>query len=53
METIVVKKNCSWLQAAQDFREKQDKQDGGKLRKSYRIRLGITCFINYHTFCFC
>ncbi|KAJ7386939.1 putative ATP-dependent RNA helicase ddx60 [Desmophyllum pertusum] len=30
-----------WLQAAQDFREQQDKQDsGGKLRNSYRIRLG-------------
>ena len=32
--------NCSWLQAAQDFREQQDKLEGGKLRKSYKIRLG-------------
>ncbi|KAM7443056.1 putative ATP-dependent RNA helicase ddx60 [Porites harrisoni] len=36
----------NWLQAAQDFRERQDKQDGGKLRKSYRIRL-VTCKERY------
>ena len=30
----------SWLQAAQDFREKQDKENKENLRKSYRIRLG-------------
>ncbi|XP_078360874.1 putative ATP-dependent RNA helicase DDX60 isoform X2 [Oculina patagonica] len=35
-----------WLQAAQDFREKQDKQDTGKLRNSYRIRL-VTCDERY------
>ena len=34
----------SWLQAAQDFREQQDKQDNGKLRSSYRIRLGMREF---------
>ncbi|CAH3109010.1 unnamed protein product [Pocillopora meandrina] len=28
-----------WLQAAQDFREKQDKENKENLRKSYRIRL--------------
>ena len=33
--------HSSWLQAAQDFREQQDKQDKGKLRNSYRIRLGM------------
>ena len=30
----------SWLQAAQDFREKQDRKNNENLRKSYRIRLG-------------
>ncbi|KAJ7386935.1 putative ATP-dependent RNA helicase ddx60 [Desmophyllum pertusum] len=36
-----------WLQAAQDFREQQDKQDsGGKQRNSYRIRL-VTCDERY------
>ncbi|XP_078360877.1 putative ATP-dependent RNA helicase DDX60 [Oculina patagonica] len=30
-----------WLQAAQDFREKQDKQDNGELRNSYKISLVI------------
>ena len=29
-----------WLQAAQDFREQQDQQESGKLRDSYKIRLG-------------
>ncbi|PFX17720.1 putative ATP-dependent RNA helicase DDX60 [Stylophora pistillata] len=28
-----------WLQAAQDFREKQDRENNEDLRKSYRIRL--------------
>ncbi|CAH3109024.1 unnamed protein product [Pocillopora meandrina] len=28
-----------WLQAAQDFREKQDRKNNENLRKSYRIRL--------------
>ncbi|KAK2572326.1 putative ATP-dependent RNA helicase DDX60 [Acropora cervicornis] len=36
----------TWLQAAQDFREQQDKQDKGKLRNSYRIRL-VTCEERY------
>ncbi|CAH3032867.1 unnamed protein product [Porites evermanni] len=36
----------NWLQAAQDFREQQDKQDSGKLRKSYRIKL-VTCKERY------
>ncbi|XP_044173202.1 probable ATP-dependent RNA helicase DDX60 isoform X1 [Acropora millepora] len=36
----------TWLQAAQDFREQQDKQDKGKLRNSYRIRL-VTCKERY------
>ncbi|XP_068713426.1 probable ATP-dependent RNA helicase DDX60 isoform X5 [Montipora foliosa] len=35
-----------WLQAAQDFRQKQDGQDKGKLRKSYRVRL-VTCEERY------
>ncbi|XP_068713439.1 probable ATP-dependent RNA helicase DDX60 isoform X2 [Montipora foliosa] len=35
-----------WLQAAQDFRQKQDGQDEGKLRKSYRVRL-VTCEERY------
>ena len=30
----------SWLQAAQDFREKQDRKNNENLRKSYRIGLG-------------
>ena len=30
----------SWLQAAQDFREKQDRKNNENLRRSYRIRLG-------------
>ena len=30
----------SWLQAAQDFRDKQDRKNNENLRKSYRIRLG-------------
>ncbi|CAH3109022.1 unnamed protein product, partial [Pocillopora meandrina] len=28
-----------WLQAAQSFREQQDKQENGQMRESYRIRL--------------
>ncbi|KAJ7386930.1 putative ATP-dependent RNA helicase ddx60 [Desmophyllum pertusum] len=32
----------SWLQDAQDFRERQDKQDNVKLRASYKIRLVTT-----------
>ncbi|XP_015768450.1 PREDICTED: probable ATP-dependent RNA helicase DDX60 [Acropora digitifera] len=36
----------TWLQAAQDFRRQQDKQDKGKLRNSYRIRL-VTCEERY------
>ncbi|XP_068760166.1 probable ATP-dependent RNA helicase DDX60 isoform X2 [Montipora capricornis] len=35
-----------WLQAAQDFRQKQDGQDEGKLRKSDRVRL-VTCEERY------
>ena len=31
---------CRWLQAAQNFREQQDKQENGQMRESYRIRLG-------------
>ncbi|XP_022803055.1 probable ATP-dependent RNA helicase DDX60 [Stylophora pistillata] len=31
-----------WLQAAQDFREQQDKRESVKLRTSYKIRL-VTC----------
>ena len=30
----------SWLQAAQDFREKQDRKNNDNLGKSYQIRLG-------------
>ena len=30
----------SWLQAAQDFHEEQDKKNNENLRESYRVRLG-------------
>ena len=46
----------SWLQAAQDFREKQDKENKENLRKSYRIRLGRNVLEHYEIFlvaCFC
>ena len=37
---VVFVSSCSWLQAAQNFRELQDKQEGDNLRESYRVNLG-------------
>ena len=37
---------CRWLQAAQNFREQQDKQENGQMRESYRVRLGEAKKIN-------
>ena len=37
---VVFVSSCSWLQAAQNFREQQDKQEGDNLRESYRVNLG-------------
>ena len=49
----------SWLQAAQDFHEEQDRKNNETLRESYRIRLGgkqyfemliLECFFTYLLF---
>ena len=49
----------SWLQAAQDFHEEQDRKNNETLRESYRIRLGgkqyfemliLECFFTYLSF---
>ena len=49
----------SWLQAAQDFHEEQDRKNNETLRESYRIRLGgkqyfemliLECFFTYFLF---
>ena len=37
---VVFVSSCSWLQAAQNFREQQDKQESDNLRESYRVNLG-------------